>query len=81
MRRKALFATLLLPLPFAALPLVGVLLGMTGNSQTVIVDTRQPVARQMQLDIPKAQSDPLAYGVSDQSPNGCAIPSELSRES
>ena len=81
MRRKAMIATLLLPLPFAALPLVGVLLGMGGGSHTVVVDTRPAEARQIQLDSPKADAGSLAYGLSDPFQGGCGVQADLRAES
>ena len=81
MRRKALIATLLLPLPFAALPLVGVLLGMAGSSHTIIVDAREIGQLQSQLNLTGTQVAPLAYGISDPFQAGCAVPSELRSES
>lgn len=81
MRRKALIATLLLPLPFAALPLVGVLLGMTGGSHALIVDERQVERLQIQFTVTETQVAPLAYGISDPFYAGCDVPSELRSES
>lgn len=81
MRRKALIATLLLPLPFAALPLVGVLLGMTGGSHTLVVDAPQREQLQIQFTVADPQVAPLAYGISDPLHAGCGVPSELRSES
>ncbi|MEP7215244.1 MAG: hypothetical protein ABI782_03275 [Anaerolineaceae bacterium] len=81
MQHKALIATLLLPLPFAALPLVGVLLGMTGGSPAVIVDAQQVEQLQSQFNLTNTQANPLAYGISDPSHAGCDVPSELRSES
>jgi len=81
MRRKALIATLILPLPFAALPLVGVLLGMTGSSPALIVDARQFEQLQSQFNVADTQVAPLAYGISDPLRAGCNVSSELRNES
>lgn len=81
MRRKALIATLLLPLPFAALPLAGVLLGMTGGAQTIVVNAPQVEQRQMQQDVPWVEPNPLAYGISDPFESGCDVPKDLRSES
>ena len=84
MQRKALIATLLLPLPFAALPLVGVLLGMTGSSHTIVVDARQLEQRPLYHDVPSAVSSglsSLAYGLSNPVENGCDASKDLRAES
>lgn len=81
MRRKALIATLLLPLPFAALPLVGVLFGMSGGPGTVIVDARRVEDRPMQFDTGPAQPDPVLYGIQGPFQGGCDGHPELRAES
>ncbi len=81
MRRKALIATLVLPLPFAALPLAGVLLGMTGGGHTIVVNAPVVEQRQMQHDARWTQPHPLAYGISDPFESGCDVPKELRSES
>ncbi len=81
MRRKALIATLFLPLPFAALPLAGVLVGMSGGAHTVVVNPPAVEQRQIQQDVPWTQPDPLAYGMSNPLQSGCDVSKELRSES
>ena len=79
MQRKVLI-TLLLPLPFAALPLVGVLVGMGGGQRGVVVE-RAVEQRQMQFDSPNTQANPLAMGVSEPLRDGCNGDAEARAES
>lgn len=70
MRRTSLLAALLLPLPFAALPVVAVLLGgasSAGESQLAI----NPAPIQQQADEAPAGVSPLAYGVSESPQQRC----------
>ena len=81
MQRKVLIATLLLPLPFAALPLVGVLVGMGGGARSVAVESRAVEQRQVQFDWPNTQVNPLAMGVSDPLRDGCPTAADVRAES
>ena len=70
MRRNTFIAALLLPLPFAALPVVGVLVGHGGPSNEIVIDasvTKQAPA----WDLPRTAEGSLAYGVADTSHNSC----------
>ena len=80
MRRRALIATLLLPLPFAALPLIGVLLGMSGGPETVVIDRRLVEDRQMRYNVPEPTHS-LAYGAAELPQGGCEGASGLRSES
>lgn len=70
MRRNALIAALLLPLPFAALPVVGVLLGMSGPEE-IVIDARVAEQAAPKWDLP-AEVGSLAYGVSETSHWDCS---------
>ncbi|MEO6398896.1 MAG: hypothetical protein ABIP13_10555 [Tepidiformaceae bacterium] len=80
MQRKVLIATLLLPLPFAALPIIGVLFGMGGGARGFVVE-RAVEQRQMQFDSPNTRTNPLAMGVSDPLRDGCDGDAEARAES
>lgn len=81
MRRKALIATVLLPLPFAALPLAGVLLGMGGGPSNLAIESRTAVTSQVQVDLSTLQTIPLARGVTDPLGAGCDTSPGLRSES
>lgn len=78
MRRKLLGA-LLLPLPFAALPVAAVLFSAApaGNSDGLVIQTplplEQPVGAVASLELPAATSGDatLAYGVGSRSESDC----------
>lgn len=69
MRRNVFIAALLLPLPFAALPVVGVLVGGAGSNEIVIDAsmTQQAPA----WDLPESIQSSMAYGVADTSHRNC----------
>ena len=73
MRHKSWIAAFLLPLPFAALPLLAVAFGhFDGGNPDRLTLNATPV--QMQIgDGPVAPSQPhsLAYGITESSPDGC----------
>ncbi len=71
MRRNAFIAALLLPLPFAALPVVGVLIGMAGEPDEIVIDARVAEQQAPAWDLPAASQGSLAYGVSDTSHPAC----------
>lgn len=74
MRRKMLGA-LLLPLPFAALPIAAVLFSAApaATGDGLVVQTPQPLEAVANADLPVgATADAtLAYGVGSQPENGC----------
>lgn len=70
MRRNALIAALLLPLPFAALPVIGVLLGMSSPDE-IVIDARVAEQSAPKWDLPRDEGS-LAYGVADTSKGDCA---------
>ena len=72
MRRKAFIGALLLPLPFAALPVVAMLFGGSGGEAHTLV-VQSPAADSMTVStlLPAANTDPLAYGVGTPHEGGC----------
>ncbi|MBA4180171.1 MAG: hypothetical protein C0506_06230 [Anaerolinea sp.] len=78
MRRNALIALLLLPLPFAALPVVGVLIGGANGPGEIVIDAHVAEYGAPVWDLPEESAGPLAYGVSEPSHfAGCEVASDL----
>lgn len=72
MRRKAFIGALLLPLPFAALPVVAMFFGGSASqSHTFVVQS--PAADSMTVSslLPATSGDSLAYGVGSPHEGGC----------
>ena len=70
MRRNAFIAALLLPLPFAALPVVGVLVGSASGPNEIVIDAS--VTQQApSWDLPDGTQASMAYGVADTSHRSC----------
>jgi hypothetical protein len=64
MRRKAFIGALLLPLPFAALPVVAMFFGGSGSqSHTLIVQSPASDSMTVSTLLPAVDTDSLAYGV------------------
>lgn len=72
MRRKAFIGALLLPLPFAALPVVAMFFGGS-DSQSHTLVFQSPAANSMTISalLPATSTDSLAYGVGSPHEGGC----------
>jgi hypothetical protein len=68
MQRKSLFAALLLPVPFAALPLAALLFTHVDSTPAIIV--RQDAAATFRIG-PGLQVSPLTLNVADSPHKGC----------
>jgi hypothetical protein len=73
MRRKAFLGALLLPLPFAVLPVVAISFGgSTQPGHTLVVQSPASDSVTISSLFPGATTaDPLAYGITEPKPGGC----------
>jgi hypothetical protein len=72
MRRKAFIGALLLPLPFAALPVVAIFIGGSGaESHTLVVESTGSTSVNVSTIVPPGAEAPLAYGVTGPHQGGC----------
>ena len=72
MRRKVLVGTLLLPLPFAALPVIAMFFGASGSQPHTFV-VQSPTSDSMTVSalLPSVSVHALAYGVPGGHDGGC----------
>ena len=77
MRRNVMIAVMLLPLPFAALPVVGVLVGAATGPREIVIDARVAEYSAPEWDLPRQSHGSLAYEVSEALPGGCGEVSAL----
>lgn len=77
MRRNAFIAALFLPLPFAALPVIGVLIGSASGPGEIVIDARVAEYGAPAWDLPDDGHGSLAYGVSESSRPECPDASAL----
>ena len=70
MRKKSLIAALLLPLPFAALPVLAVFVGHMGGDSGPSAVAINPVPIERQVDQMPASGRTLAHNVADPT-SGC----------
>ncbi len=78
MARKSVLTALVLPLPFAALPLLSLVVGhFSGGSGGLVVTEPVPVQRQLdqlqQDDTSRLAGHSLSYGITDPSRSGCEV--------